>query len=81
MRFGLYAWLRNLNLDRNIDFLAISSIATLFGSHSQAGYVMANGYVQGLMQHRRAKGLRGCVLARSNIIYEKCSRSHEIMLF
>ncbi|CAK9114183.1 Phenolphthiocerol synthesis polyketide synthase type I Pks15/1 (Beta-ketoacyl-acyl-carrier-protein synthase I) [Durusdinium trenchii] len=53
---------QNLNLDRNIDFLAISSIATLFGSHSQAGYVMANGYVQGLMQHRRAKGLRGCYM-------------------
>ena len=37
-----------------MQFLAVSSIATLFGNHSQAAYVMANRYVEGLMQHRRA---------------------------
>eukprot|EP00435_Cladocopium_sp_Y103_P015291 s1171_g3.t1 len=48
-----------LELDRNMQFLAVSSIATLFGNHSQAAYVMANRFVEGLMQHRRAMSLHG----------------------
>jgi acyl transferase domain-containing protein/acyl carrier protein len=53
------AW--NLHLatkDRNLDyFICVSSIASVWGSPGQSAYAAANAFLDGLAEHRRAKGL------------------------
>lgn len=44
-------------------FVAYSSATTMIGNPGQAAYVAANGYLQGLMRNRRARGLPGLAVA------------------
>ncbi len=58
-----------LNLDRATSslaldyFVAFSSATTMIGNPGQAAYVTANGFLQGLMQRRRAEGRPGLAIA------------------
>jgi phthiocerol/phenolphthiocerol synthesis type-I polyketide synthase C len=58
---------RNLDaatLAHTLDyFVAYSSATTMIGNPGQAVYVAANGYLQGLMRNRRARGLAGMAVA------------------
>lgn len=44
-------------------FVAYSSATTVIGSPGQAAYVLANGYLEGLMMERRRNGLPGLAVA------------------
>jgi acyl transferase domain-containing protein/acyl carrier protein len=54
--WNLHRYSQELPLDY---FVCFSSIASVLGSPSQANYSAANGFMDGLMQHRRAMGLPG----------------------
>jgi acyl transferase domain-containing protein/NADPH:quinone reductase-like Zn-dependent oxidoreductase/acyl carrier protein len=44
-------------------FVAFSSATTMIGNPGQGAYVAANGYLQGMMRNRRARGLPGLAVA------------------
>ncbi|SIQ88396.1 Acyl transferase domain-containing protein [Acidiphilium rubrum] len=58
------AHLDHATRDHALDyFVAYSSATTMIGNPGQSAYVAANGYLQGLMRNRRARGLPGLAVA------------------
>ncbi|MFB8402644.1 SDR family NAD(P)-dependent oxidoreductase, partial [Streptomyces sp. NPDC055912] len=57
-------WLHTLTRDMDLSFFQVfSSLAGVVGSPGQANYAAANGFLDGLMQQRRARGLVGQSIA------------------
>ncbi|MFE6856448.1 type I polyketide synthase, partial [Streptomyces sp. NPDC057674] len=57
-------WLHTLTQDMDLSFFQVfSSLAGVVGSPGQANYAAANGFLDGLMQQRRARGLVGQSIA------------------
>lgn len=56
--------LHEATLDDPLQYFTVySSATTVIGSPGQAAYVLANGYLEGLMYHRRQIGLPGLAVA------------------